>query len=119
MDLFKQFRYPTNRQALVVAIASATLLLTLVILWLAVSTRTALLSRQLDDYDARQAAANQEEANLWAKLGEITAPQAMERRMQEAGFAPPKRLEFLVPAAVSPTPSSTVTNTAALNGGGQ
>lgn len=114
--MFKQFRYPTNRQALMVAIASAALLITLVILWLAVSTRTALLSRQLDEHDARQNVLNQEINLLWTQIGDATSPQAMDRRMQEAGFAMPKGVEFLV-AAPAPTDSPQVTTTTALKGG--
>ena len=113
--MFKQFRYPTNRQALMAAIASAAVLITLVVLWLAVITHTALLNRQLDDYDAQRDQLTHETNLLWKQVGEITAPQEMERRMRDAGFVPPAGMEFLVQA----TSTVNISPTSSLGGGGK
>jgi hypothetical protein len=112
--MFKQFRYPTNRQALVAAIASAMLLITLVVLWLATSTRTAVLNYQLETLDERQVQVDEEINAIWTQMGEVTSAQVMERRIRDAGFAPAEGMEFLVQATatamVSPTVSMTSTD---------
>ena len=115
--MFKQFRYPSNRQALVVAIASAVLLLTLVVLWLALSTRTAVLSRQLEESDTRQDQLDQEVNAIWNELGEVTSAQQMNKRMREAGFVPAEGMEFLAQPTATTTLSTTIPATPTVEGG--
>ena len=99
--MFKQFRYPTNRQALMAALASGAIFIILVLLWLAVTTRTTLLNRQLDDLDAQRDQITQQTNLVWKQIGEITSPQEMDRRMRDAGFVPPEGIEYLVQATVT------------------
>ncbi|MCL5274226.1 MAG: hypothetical protein M1434_05700 [Chloroflexi bacterium] len=113
--MLKQFRYPSNRQALMAAVCSGILLFTLVILWLAISTHTALMSRQLDAYDAQLAQITDETNSLWKQIGDITAPLEMDRRMRDAGYTVPDRVEFLMSQPTATVVSSTVT----LSGGGR
>jgi hypothetical protein len=105
--MLKQFRYPSNRQALLVAAASAVLLTTLVVLWLAVSTRTAVLNRQLDELDSQQLQIDQDMHRAWTELGEVTSAREMNRRMREVGFAPAEQIEFMVSATTTTTTSTT------------
>jgi hypothetical protein len=111
--MFRQFRYPTHRQALLAALGSAALLITLVVLWLVVSTQTALLNKQLDEYDMRQSQLDNDTNLLWKQLGEMTSAPEMERRMREAGYVTPASVEFLVPAATS----TVISPTASVGGG--
>ncbi len=113
MQLFKQFRYPSNRQALMAAVSSGVLLFTLVVLWLAVSTHTALMSRQLDIYDRQSQSVTDETNALWKQIGDITSPQEMERRMKAAGYSAPDGVQFLLPQ-----PTSTAIMTTSIAGGG-
>ena len=113
MQKLKQFRYPSNRQALMAAVCSGVLLFTLVVLWLAVSTHTALMSRELDGYDAQLAQITDETNSLWKQIGDATAPREMDRRMRAAGYAIPDQVEFLV---AQPT-ATVVTSTVTLSGG--
>ena len=106
--MFKQFRYPTNRNALMIAIASAIVLITMAASWLVVSTDTALLNRKLHLYDDRQEQILQETRDLWRQIGVVTSSQEMERRMREAGFTQPQSVEFMVPQVVTTAISSTV-----------
>jgi hypothetical protein len=111
--MLKQFRYPTNRQALMVAITSGIVLITMAISWLVVSTDTALLNRKLHLYDDRQEQILQETKALWMQIGAVTSAQEMERRVREAGFTQPQSLEFMVPQVVT-----TVISPTAQSGGG-
>jgi hypothetical protein len=106
--MLKQFRYPTNRQALMMAITSGIVLITMAISWLVVSTDTALLNRKLHLYDDRQEQILQETKDLWRQIGVATSSQEMERRMREAGFTQPQNTEFMVPQVVTTVISSTV-----------
>jgi hypothetical protein len=116
--LFRQFRYPTNRQALIVAIASGALLATLIILWLGVTTHTVLLNSQLDTYDARVEQITHATNDVVSQLGDVTSPQKMDVRMREAGYRLPDGVEFLVPVvAPSVATSSSLTTTTPQVGG--
>ncbi|HEY3290432.1 MAG TPA: hypothetical protein VGK87_09920, partial [Anaerolineae bacterium] len=90
------------------AITSAAILITMAVLWLVVSTDTALMNRKLHLYDDRQEQILQETNQLWTQLGQVTSAQEMDKRMHEAGFAPPQGLEFMVPRPVTATITSTL-----------
>jgi len=106
--MLKQFRYPTNRQALMMAITSAIVLITMAVSWLVVSTDTALLNRKLHLYDDRQEQILQETKDIWRQIGGVTSSTEMERRMREAGFTQPQSIEFMVPQVITTAISSTL-----------
>ncbi|MDW8351527.1 MAG: hypothetical protein RML99_06415 [Anaerolineae bacterium] len=86
----------SDRQAAVMAIVSSAVLAALTVVWLTVSTRTALLNQRLDDLDARYAQLTDEINQTWTAIGEVTSPQAMEDRARRLGFQPAERIEYLV-----------------------
>lgn len=106
--MLKQFRYPTNRRALMMAISSAAILITMAVLWLVVSTDTALMNRKLHLYDERQEQILQETNLIWKQIGQATSAQAMDKRMHDAGFAQPQGLEFLISRPATATITSTL-----------
>lgn len=94
--MLKRLRYPSTRQALFAALFTGVLLLVFVVLWLTASTRTAQQNERLADLEARQEQIIIETSQLLKEIGDQTSPQTMERRMREAGFAPPETIEFLL-----------------------
>jgi methionine-rich copper-binding protein CopC len=106
----KQFHYPTSRQAIAAVIACAVLLSALVVVWLAVTTNTAILHQKLDQSDVRQRQLTEDANAIWKEIGDITSPAQMTSRMQSAGFGTPAGTEYIVaPTAtlvVSPTVQS-------------
>ncbi len=106
--MLRQFRYPTNRQALMMTITSGIVLIAMMIGWLSVSTNTALLNRKLLLYDERQEQIGQETMAIWTQIGEVTSLQEMDKRIREAGYAQPQAIEFMVPKLVTSAVSSTL-----------
>ena len=95
--MLKQFRYPSIRQAFFAALFSGILLGVFVVLWLFISTRTALQNNQLDELESRHIQLAQDINLLWKQLGEITSPKEMNRRMAGSGYIVPEDTEFLLP----------------------
>ncbi len=99
-----------DRRALAMAVVSGAVLTTLIVIWLAMSTRTALLNQQLDELDVAYARLTDEINQAWMEIGEATSPRVMEARARQLGFGPTERLEYLV-VMPDATPAVTATNT--------
>jgi hypothetical protein len=99
------------RTAVVMAVCSGALLLSLMVVWLGMSTRTALLDKQLEDLDAQQTGLTDQINQTWTDIGEVTSPREMEPRARRLGFAPATEIEYLV---VTPEVTTTMTTTTAL-----
>ena len=100
-----------GRRAATMAILSGALLVALIAVWLALSTRTALLNQQLDELDARHARLTAEINQTWTEIGEVTSPRTMEVRARRLGFRPAERIEYLV-VALDATPEAAATRAA-------
>lgn len=99
----------STRTAVVMAICSGALLLSLMVVWLGMSTRTALLDKQLEDLDAQQTRLTDQINQTWTEIGEVTSPREMEPRARRLGFAPAVEIEYLVV-----TPEATLQTTATM-----
>ncbi len=99
------------RAAMLLAACSSALLLGLMVIWLGMSTRTALLDKQLEDLDGTQTALIDQINQTWTQIGEVTSPRVMEPRARQLGFEPARRIEYLI---VSPTITATETVTPAV-----
>ena len=98
------------RKAVVLAACSSALLLGLMVIWLGMSTRTALLDKQLEDLDGTHTALTDQINQTWTEIGEVTSPRMMEPRARQLGFAPAEQIEYLiVTPAVTPTVMMTTT----------
>ncbi|MCS6846351.1 MAG: hypothetical protein RMN52_01390 [Anaerolineae bacterium] len=98
-----------DRQAAAMATVSGAVLVALIVVWLTVSTRTALLNQQLDELDAKHARLTDEINRTWMEIGETTSLRAMEDRARRLGFQPAERIEYLV-IAPEGTPAVTATH---------
>jgi hypothetical protein len=101
----------SDRQAVALAVVSGLALTGLIVVWLAMSTRTALLSQQLEDLDARQTQLTDAINRTWTVMGEATAPRAMEGRARQLGFKPAEQIEYLVTTPESAVISATIMTT--------
>lgn len=100
------------RKAVLLAVGSTALLLVLMVIWLGMSTQTALLDKQLEDLDGTQTALTDQINQTWTEIGEVTSPRMMEPRARQLGFAPAAQIEYLiVTPAVTPTETLTATTT--------
>ncbi len=95
------------RRTLALTLASAGLFTVLVVLWLSVSTRAAILNQQLDALEAQRAALEGEITEIQEHIGDATSPQVIEQRMRAAGFEEPADVRFLL----APTQAATMTTT--------
>lgn len=96
------------RAAVLMAVCSSMLLLSLMTVWLGMSTRTALLDKQLEDLDAQHTQMTDQINQTWTEIGEVTSPREMEPRARRLGFAPAAAIEYLV---VTPEVTATLTMT--------
>lgn len=101
----------SRRQATVLAVASGTLLMVLMAIWLTMSTRTALLDQQLEELDRQQTVLTDDINQTWTEIGEVTSPRAMEDRARRLGYKPAEKLEYLVTTPEAPTPAPGLTTT--------
>jgi len=104
----------SKRQATALAVASGALLAGLIVVWLTMSTRTALLDRQLEQLDSRQTNLTDQINQTWTQIGNVTSPRAMEERAKRLGYKPPDNIEYLVTtpdATVAMTVTAVVTTT--------
>lgn len=86
----------SDRQAVAMALLSGLALAVLVVVWLTMITRTALLNQRLDELDARQVQLTEEINQTWIQIGQLTSVQVMEDRARRLGFKPAERVEYLV-----------------------
>ncbi len=86
----------SDRQALLMAALSGALLVTLTVIWLSLTTRTALLNQQIDARDAQLASLVDEINQTWAEISRATATTTMESRARQLGFRPAKQIEYLI-----------------------
>lgn len=100
-----------SRRAAAMAIVSGAILVALIVVWLTVSTRTALLNQQLDELDVKHARLTDEINRTWTEIGEATSLRVMEDRARRLGFRPAERIEYLV-MALDGTPAITATHSA-------
>ena len=98
----------STRIAVVMALCSSALLISLMVIWLGMSTRTALLDQRLEELDTKQTELTDEINRTWTEIGEVTSPREMEPRARRLGFGPATQIEYLV---VTPEATSTVTET--------
>ena len=96
----------SNRQVAVFAVFSGLLLMGLMVTWLTMSTRTALLDRQLEQLDQKQTTVTDEINQTWTVIGDVTSPKAMEDRARRLGYKPAEKIDYLVI-----TPNGTLTAT--------
>jgi cell division protein FtsL len=97
------------RQSAVLAGVAFAFMLVLALLWLSMSTRTAVLNSEIEDLDAQRLEQEDLINQRWKTLGEISAPDQMSQRAEALGFEPVK-VEYLV------LETSTVTATVAMTG---
>jgi cell division protein FtsB len=86
----------SDRLAIVLAVCSGMVLAGLIVAWLTINTRTALLNDDLDRMSAKNNETTDEVNRMWTEIGEVTAQQSMEQRARQAGFHPPDKTEYLV-----------------------
>lgn len=86
----------SDRQAAAMALLSGLALAALIVVWLTMITRTALLNQRLDELDARQVQLTEEINQTWIQIGQVTSVQVMEDRARRLGFKPAERVEYLV-----------------------
>ncbi len=98
-----------DRCAVAMAIVSGAVLVGLTVAWLAVSTRTALLNRQLDELEWKHTLLTEAINRTWTEIGEATSPQVMEDRAKRLGFRPAERIEYLV-TTLDGAPAITMTH---------
>jgi BMFP domain-containing protein YqiC len=100
-DIADTIRSFTDRQAAALAIVSGLVFGILVVVWLMLSTRTALLNERIDQLDAQQTQLMDQMSQTLLDIGEATAPKAMQERARRLGYRPAERIEFL--AAITNT----------------
>jgi len=113
---FKRLREYRLRRPLGLAIASAAVLGVLTILWLAVSTRSAILSAQLSDLDDKWKLIEWENTELERNIGQLTSVQTMDQRMRVAGFGLPERAIYITVTVDLPATPAGLFVTATLTG---
>jgi cell division protein FtsB len=86
----------SDRQAFLMAVLSGALLITLTVIWLSLTTRTALLNQQIDALDAQLASLIDETNQTWAEIGKVTKITIIEDRARQLGFRPAERVEYLI-----------------------
>jgi hypothetical protein len=92
--------------------ASAALLAALMALWLAVSTRAAMSTADIEMLERRRYQLELENTEMERRIGELTAIPAFEQRMRAAGFDAPARVEYLVAAGAGVTGTPAISATA-------
>lgn len=103
------------RMAWVMAIGSSLLLVGMIVLWLTLATRTALLSKQLEDLEAQDQQLIEQINNKWTAIGEVTTQQKMTERAIAAGFHPADKADMAYLIEVTPTVTSTAGMTSTTN----
>ncbi len=95
------------RMAWVMAIGSSLLLVGMIVLWLTLATRTALLSKQLEDLESQDQQMVEQINNKWTAIGEMTNQQKMSERASAAGFHAADKADMAYLIEVTPTVTQT------------
>ena len=109
-DKFRAVNLST-RQAAAFAVVSGLLFTGLMVVWLTMSTRTALLNQQIEELDHKQTDLTDQINQTWTEIGNVTSPQQMESRARQLGYQPADKIEFLVTTPEVTTTATTVTET--------
>lgn len=106
----------SERQAVALAVCSGIVLLALIVAWLGISTRTAIVNQELSNLTTQDLELTDKINDTWTEIGRITAQDQMEQRARQAGFRSPDETEYyavmtatLTSAALSPTVPTTAT----------
>jgi hypothetical protein len=86
----------SDRQAGLMALLSSALLIALIIVWLSLTTRTALLNQQMDALEQQLIELVSETNRTWAEISMVTAQPVMENRARRLGFGPAEKVEYLI-----------------------
>ncbi len=89
---------------------SFALLIALMLAWLSMSTRTAVLNKKIDTLDARRLELEDQINQRWRQLGDLSGPVVMSERAERLGFKPVK-FEYLVLGSTAVGSSTTLTVT--------
>lgn len=100
------------RTAWAMAIGSSVLLVGMIVLWLTLATRTALLSKQLEDLETQDQRLVEQINNKWTAIGEMTNQQKMGERASVAGFHDADKADMAYLIEVTPTVTQTSVVTA-------
>ncbi len=86
----------SDRQAGLMALLSSALLIALIVVWLSLTTRTALLNQQMDALEQQLIELVSETNRTWAEISMVTAQPVMENRARRLGFQPAESVEYLI-----------------------
>lgn len=86
----------STRMAGLLLVVSALLLTGLIAYWLTLATRTALLSKDLEDLEAKNNRLIEQINDTWSEIGSATTDTQMRERASAAGYHPADRVEYLV-----------------------
>lgn len=99
-----------SRRSAVLGGVSFAFLIALMLAWLSMSTRTAVLNKEIDTFDARRLELEDKINLRWRLLGDLSNPVAMAERAERLGFKPVKA-EYLVIGTTAVGASTTLTVT--------
>jgi hypothetical protein len=99
------------RQSAVFASVTFALLMVLSLLWLSMTTRTAVLNAEIDKLDARRLELEDASNQRWRQLGQLSNPVMMSERAEKLGFTTVS-VEYLVIEGGGIGESTTLTVTA-------
>jgi len=109
--MIERLRSFTERRPVALLVACATVLAVLMALWLAVSTRAAMSTADIEMLERRRYQLELENTEMERRIGELTAIPAFEQRMRAAGFDAPARIEYLVATGAEVTSAPAITGT--------
>lgn len=84
----------SERQAVALAVCSGVVLLALIVAWLGISTRTAIVNQELASLTEQDVALTDKINDMWTEIGQLTSQEQMEQRARQAGFRPPDKIEY-------------------------
>jgi hypothetical protein len=91
------------RMAWALAITSGLLLASLTVMWLRMSTSTAMQSATLEELEMKRTELADQINRKWSEISDVTTTAQMERRSVQAGFIKPDKVEYLVMQPISQT----------------
>ena len=97
------------RLAWVLMIGSSVLLIGMMLLWLVLATRTALLSKRLEDIENQDQQLVEQINHKWTTIGDITTQEKMTERARTAGYYPADKMEYLIEVTATVTATRVIT----------